>query len=346
MVVNNRNVVGSVISPEETDTPLVVDSNAVLAFPVTLQGFQAVATQAGQVSELHCLIEAIQAAFRLLANVLKAGHGVAFIERLRVLAAERPDHYQILSITLSVVHTTALSDKGRRVPCLIDSWAFFGGPPPRAPSLSNPPRIERSVSEIQPQPDVMVLSPGARAAFDCNPKDLPAVPRSSRIPRCSIRATLAYDPLTRPAPLARLGPGSPSEAPMTTTESLRKLLQDMVLPELNQIRAEQAEQKNTLRLLQARVEEMSKRLDQVDAHLIDQSRRIDATNARIDQVRSELTERIEKVYSDLILRNDETNRSIARLYEVIVRRDEHVELAARLSRLEHEVAEINKKLAA
>ncbi|MGH8570921.1 MAG: hypothetical protein ACREXU_23675 [Gammaproteobacteria bacterium] len=133
---------------------------------------------------------------------------------------------------------------------------------------------------------------------------------------------------------------------MTTTESLRKLLQDMVLPELNQIRAEQAEQKNTLRLLQARVEEMSKRLDQVDAHLIDQSRRIDATNARIDQVRSELTERIEKVYSDLILRNDETNRSIARLYEVIVRRDEHVELAARLSRLEHEVAEINKKLAA
>ena len=133
---------------------------------------------------------------------------------------------------------------------------------------------------------------------------------------------------------------------MTTTESLRKLLQDMVLPELNQIRAEQAEQKNTLRLLQARVEEMSKRLDQVDAHLIDQSRRIDATNGRIDHLRSELTERIEKIHSDMILRNDETNRSIARLYEVIVRRDEHVELAARLSRPERAVAEINKKLAA
>jgi tetrahydromethanopterin S-methyltransferase subunit G len=144
---------------------------------------------------------------------------------------------------------------------------------------------------------------------------------------------------------------------MTTTDSLRKLLQDMVLPELSQIRVEQAAQKNTLGLLQARVDEMSKRLDQVDAHLIDQSRRIDATNARIDQVRSELTEhienvrselteRIEKIHSDMILRNDETNRSIARLYEVIVRRDEHAELAARLSRLEHQVAELGKKLAA
>lgn len=151
---------------------------------------------------------------------------------------------------------------------------------------------------------------------------------------------------------------------MTTTESLRKLLQDMVLPELNQIRAEQSEQKNTLRLIHARVDEMSKRLDQVDAHLIDQSRRIDATNARIDatnaridqlrsdlseridQVHSELSERIERVHADMILRNDETNRSIARLYEVIVRRDEHADVAARLSRLEHEVAELSKKVAA
>ncbi len=89
---------------------------------------------------------------------------------------------------------------------------------------------------------------------------------------------------------------------MTTTENVRKLLQDMVLPELNQIRAEQAEQRNTSRLVHARVEEMSKRLDQVDADLIDQSRRIDETNARIDQLRSEHTERIENVRAKLAQR--------------------------------------------
>jgi len=47
---------------------------------------------------------------------------------------------------------------------------------------------------------------------------------------------------------------------------------------------------------------MGKRLDQVDAHLIDQSRRIDATSGRIDQLRSELAERIENVRAELAQR--------------------------------------------
>ncbi len=71
VVVYNLNIVGSVISPFETDTPLVIYANAVLAFPVTLQSFQPVAPQGSQVSQMHRLIETIQSPFRLLPNVFK-----------------------------------------------------------------------------------------------------------------------------------------------------------------------------------------------------------------------------------------------------------------------------------
>lgn len=73
----------------------------------------------------------------------------------------------------------------------------------------------------------------------------------------------------------------------------------------------------------------------MNAHLVDQSRCIDDTNKRLDFLRAELVGRI-----------DETNRAIARLYEVIVRREEHQDLALRLRRLEQEVEELKKRLAA
>lgn len=52
----------------------------------------------------------------------------------------------------------------------------------------------------------------------------------------------------------------------------------------------------------------------MNAHLIEQSRRMDEINARI-----------------------------GRLYEVIVRREEHTELKVRLDRLEHELHELKTK---
>jgi hypothetical protein len=67
----------------------------------------------------------------------------------------------------------------------------------------------------------------------------------------------------------------------------------------------------------------NKRLDDITIHLSDQSRRIDETNKRIDAVREELTHRIDTVREDLAHKIDETNQRLDRLYEVIVRRDEH-----------------------
>lgn len=150
--------------------------------------------------------------------------------------------------------------------------------------------------------------------------------------------------------------------------ALRRLFQEVVVPELEQLRAEGAEIRTTLQLT-------NKRLDDFNSHLIDLSRRIDAlreeltqrldeTNTRIDTLREQLTQRIdavrtdltqrldetntriEAVRADLIRRHDETNDRLNRLYEVIVRREEHEGLAQRLTRLEQKVEELAARHAA
>ena len=54
---------------------------------------------------------------------------------------------------------------------------------------------------------------------------------------------------------------------------VRTALQEMIVPELNSIKKENAEIKTSLGLI-------NKRLDDINNHLIDQSRRIDETNKK------------------------------------------------------------------
>jgi ubiquinone biosynthesis protein UbiJ len=88
-------------------------------------------------------------------------------------------------------------------------------------------------------------------------------------------------------------------------------------------------------------------------HLADQSRRIDETNKRIDEtnkridvVRGELGHGIDKVREELGSKITETNKRLDRLYEVIVRRDEHAGVERRVAALEQDMAEIKRRLAA
>ena len=122
---------------------------------------------------------------------------------------------------------------------------------------------------------------------------------------------------------------------MSMKEAVLAALKELVLPELQVLRLEQGEIKATLVLT-------NKRLDDLNLHLADQSRRIDDINKRIDDT----NKRIDAIHSDLIGRVDETNRSIARLYEVIVRREEHTDLVGRVRLLEQDVAEIKRRVAA
>jgi len=165
---------------------------------------------------------------------------------------------------------------------------------------------------------------------------------------------------------------------MEIMESIRAVIKELILPDLDRIKEESREIKSILTLT-------NKRLDDVNLHLADQSRRIDAvrkdlterideTNRRIDAVREDLTARIDETnnrinetnkridetnkridavgdalaarVNEINSRIDKTNEHLGHLYEVIVRREEHFLLTDRVVNLEREVASIKEKLAA
>jgi len=144
---------------------------------------------------------------------------------------------------------------------------------------------------------------------------------------------------------------------MEIKEAIRAALKELIMPEIDIIKEENREIKTLLTLT-------NKRLDDINLHLADQSRRIDSlreelsqridqNNLRIDSIRDELTgriaqtnQRINEVHMDLIHRNDVTNQALYRLYEVIVRKEEHVMVAERVAILERELSEIKRRLAA
>ncbi|MFZ5447794.1 MAG: hypothetical protein ACOZFS_04045 [Thermodesulfobacteriota bacterium] len=195
---------------------------------------------------------------------------------------------------------------------------------------------------------------------------------------------------------------------MSVKEAVLSALKELVLPELAAIKQEQVELKLSLVANNQRIDDVGKRLDDMNAHLVDQSRRIDAVReelgGRIDTVREELAGRIDTVREELagridavreglnrrldtvreglggridavreglggridavreelggridetngriggvISRIDEINQRLDRLYEVIVRREEHHDLAARVRTLEQEMADLKKRFAA
>ena len=114
---------------------------------------------------------------------------------------------------------------------------------------------------------------------------------------------------------------------MDIKEAVGSVLKELIVPELNKIKEENKEIKTTQVLT-------NKRLDDINLHLADQSR-------RIDSAREELSERIDETNK----RIDGTNKRIDRLYEVIVRRDEHYKLDQRVADLEREVTGL-KRMAA
>ena len=141
---------------------------------------------------------------------------------------------------------------------------------------------------------------------------------------------------------------------MEIREIVQKLLQEMVIPDLGRIREENGK-------ILAVLELTNKRLDDVNTHLADQSRRIDGLRTeltdKIEAVRSELTAKIESVHtelnrrmdemhSDLVGRIDANNARIDRFFQDSVSKSEHQRLEERISRLENEVSAIKEKIAA
>jgi len=126
---------------------------------------------------------------------------------------------------------------------------------------------------------------------------------------------------------------------MEIKESIRAGLRELILPEIDKIREENTEIKTILTLT-------NKRLDDINTHLADQSRRIDETNKRIDTVREELGQRIDETNKRMDGMSQKFDSRLDRLYEVIVRRDEHGGVERRVTALEQDIVEIKRRLAA
>ena len=89
-------------------------------------------------------------------------------------------------------------------------------------------------------------------------------------------------------------------------EGVVTAIKNFILPELKEIKDNQAK-------MSIRLDAVEKRLSDINGHLVDQSRRIDETNNRIDEVRTELTGKIDEVRTELTGRIDATNNRIDQL---------------------------------
>ncbi|MCK4487412.1 MAG: hypothetical protein KAU38_11715 [Desulfobacterales bacterium] len=133
---------------------------------------------------------------------------------------------------------------------------------------------------------------------------------------------------------------------MEIKETVQKLLQEMVVPDLSRIRDENSK-------ILAILDVTNKRLDDMNTHLADQSRRIDDVRSelgqRIDETNKRIDEtnkRIDALHSDLIDRLDANNARIDRFFLESVSKDEHHKFDERVSRLEREVETIRRQIAA
>lgn len=162
---------------------------------------------------------------------------------------------------------------------------------------------------------------------------------------------------------------------MDISETVQKVLQEVVVPDLGKIKDENSK-------ILAILDLTNKRLDDVNMHLVDQSRRIDEvnkridevraeftkrfndtdkriddiraeftkrfdeTNKRIDDIRAELTLRFDEIHSDLINRLDANNARIDRFFETAVTKYEHGKMEERVTRLERDIDVLRRQLAA
>ena len=108
-------------------------------------------------------------------------------------------------------------------------------------------------------------------------------------------------------------------------DAIRAAIKELMLPKIEAIRRDNQE-------IKARLELTNKRIDDINIHLADQSRRIDETNKMIDAVRDELLQKI-----------DITNR---RIDQVIFQTTRIAQEMERIKREEKVTADILDRLRA
>jgi Integrase core domain len=96
VVVHNFDLVGVSLAPHKANTPLVVDANAALPFPVTFQFLQSVSWKRRKCSQVRRSVEQVQLPKCLSLNSLEPAHRLTAEEALGIGTAEGPDHLLML----------------------------------------------------------------------------------------------------------------------------------------------------------------------------------------------------------------------------------------------------------
>jgi hypothetical protein len=102
VIVDDLYVVGVPVVPDEADTVLIVDTNAVLAPSVPRKRFKPVAGESCEVTELASCMQLLQLPLGNTGYLLKPSAEPAREERLGLSIFERPNHL-IEGITPSVI---------------------------------------------------------------------------------------------------------------------------------------------------------------------------------------------------------------------------------------------------
>ena len=92
MVIGDFYIISVTVSPDKADSVLIVDANAVLAFPVSRQRFEMIAWEDCKVAQLTRAVQLHQLSLGNSSDVLKSANALAVKERLSFFAAKRAYH--------------------------------------------------------------------------------------------------------------------------------------------------------------------------------------------------------------------------------------------------------------
>lgn len=97
MIINDFDVVGAGVSPAKTNSPLSVDTNAVLASAAALEGFQSIAWYGPQDIKTHGSVKGEEPTSGYSGKWAKPGRRFVMKEPFGISAMERLDHQKVCS---------------------------------------------------------------------------------------------------------------------------------------------------------------------------------------------------------------------------------------------------------
>ena len=96
MIIHDLNIPSIAVAPNKTDSPLVINADAVLTLAVPVKRLQTVAWRGSQISQFHNAVELAQLSLSIALDGAERSAAFSTVKELRILAAKRFDHLNIV----------------------------------------------------------------------------------------------------------------------------------------------------------------------------------------------------------------------------------------------------------